>query len=180
MSTTVRAAAPISLPIETCWQSLRDLTRAQHYVPGLTNTTISTDYKEGLGASRIVTHKQFGEMDETVIRWDEGQGFTVRLHKGDKAARPFKRASFRYELRPISNSPSDRDRCEIHTALVYELPFGLIGRLFDRLLLGRIFRLSVIDTAVCLAENYQTGQPVPESRRSQLRANALSSDSSDS
>ena len=85
MSTTVRGAAPISLPIETCWENLRDLTRARHYVPGLTDTVITTEKNEGIGASRIVTHRQFGAMDETVVAWDEGVGMTVRLHKGDKS-----------------------------------------------------------------------------------------------
>ena len=170
MSTTRRGAARISIPMELCWENLRDLTRAKHYVPGLTDTVISTARKEGVGASRVVTHKQFGEMDETVIEWDERIGMTVRLHKGDKPATPFKEAAFRYEFRP------DRDGgngCEIHTAMTYELPFGVLGRLADRLFLGRIMAQSVVDSAVCLAENYQTDQPVPPSDLARLRSNAI-------
>jgi ribosome-associated toxin RatA of RatAB toxin-antitoxin module len=170
MPQTVRAASRIELPIESCWDNLRDLTRARHYVPGLTDTVVTTDQREGVGASRIVTHKQFGEMNETVVEWDEGVGLTVRLHKGDKPATPFREASFRYEFRP---SASGREACEIHTSLTYELPFGVLGRLLDRLVLGRIFRKNVVDTAVCLAEHYRTGQPVAESELPRLRANAL-------
>lgn len=169
MPTTVRAAAPISLPIDACWQNLRDLTRAKHYVPGLTDTVITTERKEGVGASRVVTHEQFGEMDETVVAWDEGEGLTVRLHKGSQPARPFKEASFRYEFRP----GRDASTCEIHTALTYELPMGVLGRLLDRILLRRIFQRNVVDTAVCLAEHYETGQPVPRSEVPRLRARAL-------
>jgi hypothetical protein len=173
MSRTVRGAAAISLPIDQCWENLRDLTRARHYVPGLTDTVITTDQKEGIGASRIVTHKQFGEMDETVVEWEEGVGMTVRLHKGAKPATPFKKATFRYEFRPASDASSDGAHCEIHTSMTYELPFGALGRLLDRLFVGRILRQSVVDSAVCLAENYQTGQPVPSSDLSRLRAKAL-------
>lgn len=170
MATTLRAAAKIPLPIESCWEKFRDLTRAKDYVPGLTDTIITTDKQEGVGASRIVRHAQFGDMNETVVAWDEGLGMTIRLHKGDGPARPFKEAHFRYEFR---DSPAGPGECEIHTALSYELPFGVLGRLLDALLFRRLFRRNVVDTAVCLAENYRTDQPVDPSKLPALRKNAL-------
>jgi hypothetical protein len=179
MTTTVRAAAPIPLPIETCWEKLRDLTRAKDYVPGLTDCVVTTPVEEGLGASRVVTHAQFGAMDETVVAWDAGKGNTVRLHKGDAPARPFAEACFRYELRPAaSGGAADapaRRACEIHTALTYRLAFGLLGRLLDALFLRRLFTRNVVDTAVALAEHYRTDRPVPKSELPRLRRNALPS-----
>lgn len=169
-TTTVTAAAKIPLPMETCWEKFRDLTRATDYVPGLTRTVITSEKKEGVGASRIVSHSQFGDMNETVIVWDEGVGMTIRLHKGDGPAKPFKEAEFRYEFRPSPDSP---DACEIHTSLRYILPGGAAGRLLDRLFLGRLFRRNVVDTAVCLAENYRTDRPIEPGRIKALRQNAL-------
>lgn len=169
MPTTVRAHAPISLPLSDCWTRLRDLTRAKHYVPGLTDTVITTEALEGVGASRVVTHAQFGAMDETVIEWNEGTGFSVRLHKGDKPARPFKEASFTYALRPAPGAPADG--CEIHTAMTYTLPFGALGRIVGDALLGRVFRRNVLDTATCLAEHYHTGRPVPAEDVARVRGN---------
>ncbi|MFK7897122.1 MAG: SRPBCC family protein [Myxococcota bacterium] len=166
--TTVRAAAPIPLPIETCWTYFRDLTRAKDYVPGLTDCVIVSDIKEGVGASRIVSHRQFGDMHETVTTWNEGVGMIIRLHKGDAPPKPFKEASFEYSFRRVSEGET-----EIHTALHYTLPFGLLGRALDKAFLSRIFARNVIDTACCLAENYRTGAPVPESEVPGLRANAL-------
>ena len=171
MATTVRAAAAIPLSREACWQRFLDLTRAKDYVPGLTDTVITTEKKQGVGASRVVSHSQFGDMDETVVEWDEGVGLTVRLHKGDRPARPLDEAAFRYELRPTT----DPDRCEIHTSMTYVLPWGPFGRLLDRLFLGRVFRRNVVDTAVCLAEHYETDRPVPESELPRLRGRALPS-----
>jgi hypothetical protein len=175
MSTTVRGAAAIPLPIEACWQKMRDLTRAKDYVPGLSDCVVTTALKEGVGASRIVTHRQFGAMHETVVAWDEGRGITLRLHKrdenGEKPARPFAEAHFRYEFRPaVSGGGSG---CEIHTALTYRLPFGPIGRLLDRLFLRRLFQQNVIDAAVCLAEYYRTDRAIPDGELPRLRRNAL-------
>jgi len=169
MATTVRAAAPVPMPIEEAWQRFRDLTLARDYVPGLTDTVITTEKTEGVGASRIVSHKQFGDMDETVVVWDEGQGITIRLHKGDRPAKPFKEAHFRYEFRE-GQKPGT---CQIHTAMTYVLPGGPFGRLLDRLFLGRIFERNVLDTAVCLAENYRTLAPVDHSKLPELRKNGL-------
>lgn len=170
MATTLRAAAKIPLPIETCWENLRDLTRAKDYVPGLTGSVITTEKKEGVGASRLVSHRQFGDMNETVVVWDPGVGMTIRLHKGDGPATPFKEAHFRYEFRP---SRAASNECEIHTSLSYVLPGGVLGRLVDSLFLRRLFRRNVIDTAVCLAENYRTGQPIDPTSLKELRKNAL-------
>ena len=175
MSTTVRGAAAIPLPIDACWQKMRDLGRAKDYVPGLSDCVVTTAAREGLGASRIVTHRQFGPMNETVVAWDEGRGMTLRLHRqderGDRPARPFAEAYFRYEFRPAASG--DPGACEIHTALTYRLPLGPLGRVADRLFLRRLFRQNVVDAAVCLAENYRTDRPVPAGELPRLRRNAI-------
>ena len=177
MTTTVRGAAAVPLPLEACWQKLRDLTRAKHYVPGLSDCVVTTAATEGVGASRIVTHKQFGAMNETVVVWDEGRGITLRLHRGEKPARPFAEALFRYEFRPARAGPGlaagSAAGCEIHTALSYRLPLGPVGRLLDRLFLGRLFQQNVVDAAVCLAEYYRTDRPVPDTDLPRLRRNVL-------
>jgi hypothetical protein len=167
--TTVRAAARVPMPIAQAWERFRDLTLAREYVPGLTDTVITTEAKEGVGASRIVRHRQFGDMNETVIEWQEGRGMTIRLHKGDGPARPFREAFFRYEFQ----TRDDPAACEIHTTMTYRLPWGWFGRILDRLFLRRVFRRNVVDTAVCLAENYRTLAPVAPERIPQLRRNAL-------
>lgn len=167
--TTVRAAALVLLSLPECWENFLDLARAKDYVPGLTDTVVTTEAKSGLGASRIVSHAQFGDMNETVIAWDEGRGMTIRLHKGDKPATPFKEAEFRYEFRPTNRD----DQCEIHTSLSYVLRGGPLGRLADTLFLKKFFRRNVLDTAVCLAENYRTNEPVDHSLLPDLRRNSL-------
>lgn len=170
MATTVHGAARIPLPIDACWERFRDLTLAKHYVPGLTDCYLTTDEKEGVGASRVVVHERFGVMNETVIAWDEGAGMTIRLHKGNGPARPFQEAEFRYAF---SKDPDDPAATRIDTSLRYTLPGGPIGRLIDQLLLRRVFRRNVVDTAVCLAEYYRTDAPVDPERLPALRREAL-------
>jgi hypothetical protein len=143
-----------------------DLTAAKHYVPGLSDCVLTTEKKQGMGASRLVTHRQFGAMDETVVQWDEGEGFTVRLHKGDRPATPFQNALFRYELEATDEG------CLICTSLTWTTRWGAIGRLLDALVMRRVMAGNVRDVALSLAEYYVTGQSVPESELPRLRARA--------
>lgn len=166
MPSSVSARAAIPLPIEVCWEKLRDLSRAASYVPGLVGCVVTTEQREGVGASRRVTSRQFGDMDETVIAWDEGRGFSLRLHKGDAPALPFKEASFRYALEP--SGPG----CEIVTTLRYTLAFGPLGRLLDALVFRRVSQKNVRDVALALAEHYVTDAPVPPERLAELRRQA--------
>ena len=149
---TVTGRAPIALPIETCWQKLRDLTRAVHYVPGLTECRITTEQKEGVGASRRVVSRQAGAMDETVTEWNEGSGFVIRLHKGDAPPPMFREAAFAYRLVPAGEG------CEIHTSLSYVPAFGALGRVLDALVLSRVMGRNVQQVAEGLARYYEASE----------------------
>ena len=149
---SVTGQAAMALPIETCWQKLRDLTRAIHYVPGLTECRITTEQKEGVGASRRVVSRQAGAMDVTVTEWDEGRGFTIRLHKGDRPPPMFREASFRYELVPKGEG------CEIHTRMSYAPAFGPVGQVLDALVLSRVMQRTVREVAAGLAAYYEQSE----------------------
>lgn len=150
MCPTRSGSAPIELPIETCWEKLRDLTLAKFYVPGVSACQIVTEQKEGVGTSRVVTTPQTGDMHETVTEWNEGQGFSIRLHKGEKPPTPFREAHFHYRL-----IPTGPQTCEIHTEMDYTPSFGVLGRILDRLLLGPMTRKSTQAVAAGLAAYYE-------------------------
>jgi ribosome-associated toxin RatA of RatAB toxin-antitoxin module len=148
---------------EQAWQKMRDISKAHEYVPGLRKTTITSSNKEGVGASRRVVGKH-GALDETVTEWKEGKGFTIRLHKGDKGPSPFASAQFTYRIDPIS----DR-QCKLTTSMVYELPWGVFGKLLNSLLFDRVVRGNIRDVVLCLKHYYESGKAVTDSDLKQLR-----------
>lgn len=157
--------ATISLPLEQAWQKLRDLSLAHHYVPGINRCEIKTAQREGVGVSRRVSGPQQW-LDETVIEWNEGRGFTIRLHKGDQAPKPFAEGKFVYRLDKI-----DDKRCKITCTMIYEMGMGWFGKLLHSLLIEKIVRNNVRDVSLGLAHFYQTGQPVTNADRKMLREN---------
>jgi hypothetical protein len=106
-----------------------------------------------VGASRKVFCKGRPPVDETVIAWEDGHGFTVKLHKGDQPPAPFKQAQFVYRL---DDAPGGLTR--VTTTLIYELPFGALGLILDALLMRRVGRSTVDAIARGLKQFYETGK----------------------
>ena len=151
------------IPANQAWEKLRDISKAHEYVPGLAKTKITTAQKEGVGASRRVVGK-YGALNETVTEWKEGKGFTIRLHKEDKSPSPFKAASFTYRIDPISDK-----QCKLTTTMIYEMPWGFIGKLLNSLLFARVVRGNIRDVVLSLKQYYETGKPVGAADLKQLR-----------
>jgi hypothetical protein len=150
---------------EAAWQRLRDLSVAHHYVPGLTGTEIRTAQREGVGASRRVFQSGGKWLDETVTSWTEGQGFEIRLHRGEEGmVAPFREATFRYWLEDAGVSST-----RLVLTLSYTLRWGVFGALLERLAMGRGVTGNLRDVALGLRDYYLSGTPVTDARRAELR-----------
>lgn len=148
------AEAIIDMPREQVWERLRDLGKAHYYVPLLLDTKVNTAQKEGVGASRTVFPKGMKPMDETVIEWTDGYGFKIRLHRGERAAAPFKEAVFVYAIEDAGNG-----KTRFKPAIHYTLPGGAIVNAIGNLLLGGVMRGNVEQVAQKLKQYYETGVP---------------------
>ena len=139
----------LDLTPEAAWTHLRNLALAPHYVPGLTACAFHPGPKEGPGASRRVFMKR-GFLDESVLHWEEGEGFVLRLHRAEQGPPfPFREASFCYALHPESGG-----RTRLSLSLDGELRGG---RVTEWLLAGAL-RKTVATIAANLKAFYETGQ----------------------
>ncbi|CAI8702146.1 Polyketide cyclase [Pseudomonas sp. IT-P258] len=139
----------LDLPPQAVWAKLRDLSLAPHYVPGLTGCQFHPGAMEGLGTSRRVLRKGGQYLDESVVQWQEGTGFVLRLHKGgNDSPFPFRQASFSYALQADGNA----------TRITLQMNYSLRGgRLFERLL-AKSFNKVVQQIAENLKAYYETGR----------------------
>jgi len=153
MPSVAKAEILVALPRHLVWERLRDLSLAARYVPGLTGVELTTAQREGVGASRRVFQKNGPPMDETVVAWDEGYGFRLRLHCGDKPPAPFREAWFDYRI-----ADAEGGRTLFAPALTYALPWGAVGRLLDALLFNRIASGRTRQVAVSFKRYYETGE----------------------
>lgn len=156
--------ATAKLPAEQAWLKLKDLSLANNYVPGINKCVITTEKKEGVGASRRVSGPQQA-LDETVTEWNEGRGFTIRLHNGDKPARPFGEAQFVYRIDKI-----DDKTCKLTCTMTYEMGMGFLGNLLHGLFLGNMIRSNIRDVTLSMAYFYETGKRPSKEDLPRLRA----------
>lgn len=147
------ASVVIDIPRAQAWENLQDISLAHHYVPGLVNTKIVSDHRTGVGASRYVYRSKTSYLQETVEEWNEGHGFLIRLHKGEKPAPPFKRAWFRYQLEDESEATT-----RFTASLAYELPGGAFGGWLGKKMKPFVAK-TIADVAYSMKLYYETGEP---------------------
>lgn len=153
MTTEVSAQVIIDLPRTAAWDKLRDITLAHNYVPGIVKTEVVSEQSEGVGASRYVYRNKTSYIQETVTQWNEGSGFLIRLHKGDKNAPPFKNAWFRYEL-----ADHDAEKTLFTASLGYEMPWGGLGAWLGKKM-EKFVQATVADVATAMKLYYESGEP---------------------
>jgi len=153
MSQEVSAQVIIDIPLCEAWEKLRDISLAHHYVPGIVKTVIVSEQIAGVGASRYVYRNEKSYIQETVEEWQDGKGFLIRLHKGDKPAPPFRNAWFRYELADHGSGQT-----QFTASLKYEMPWGRPGAWLGAKM-AKLVRATIGDVAIAMKLYYETGKP---------------------
>jgi hypothetical protein len=153
MTREVHAETLIDIPMTEAWAKLRDISLAHNYVPGIVKTEIVSEQVEGIGASRYVYRNQKSYIQETVEEWDEGQGFLIHLHRGDKPAPPFRDAWFRYAIADAGNGQT-----RLTTSLIYEMPWGRLGAWLGGKM-SNFVQATIADVAHSMKLYYETGVP---------------------
>jgi hypothetical protein len=153
MTQNVNAHTIIDIPLSEAWEKLRDISLAHNYVPGIVKTTIVSEQREGVGASRYVYRNEDSYIQETVEEWHAGNGFLIHLHKGEKPAPPFKDAWFRYALEGCGNGQT-----RLTTTLMYDMPWGGFGKWLGARMAGFV-TTTISDVALSMKLYYETGEP---------------------
>ena len=73
----IQSQVIINKPQTQVWDVLSDLTAMGNYMPGIQDVHFTSENKQGVGASRHCTFKDGVELHERVLRWQEGQGYTL-------------------------------------------------------------------------------------------------------
>ncbi len=145
----------INLDANAAWARLSDFSLAVNYVPGLTDLKINTEQTSGVGASRTVYTGGKLALDETIIEWREGEGFSIRLHRGDDGPiPPMTEAYFDYGLE------LEGGKVYLHNRMRYRVGLGWLGRLLDWLAINRVVKSALRDTTIAQKLFYESGEKV--------------------
>lgn len=159
----VTAAVNVAVSPAQAWAVLSDFTVAHLYVPGLTRTEVVSANQLGLGAHRRVYQGSDDYLEETIIDWREGNGFTIKLHEGEEVMAPFKRAEFSYSIEP---APGGETAVEL--AMLAEMPWGKFGEKLGEWFITPVVETNLVEVAAGLKHFYETGQPATDEDRERL------------
>ena len=149
------ASTVAQLDMQSAWEKLSDLSTSHLYVPDLLDTQITTEQKQGVGTSRRIISKR-SPLIETVIEWDEGHGFKLRLHhdNGDGVPPLFSKATFEYRLKPESATTT-----RLENSMEIDMKWGPIGRLLAKLIMKPMQQMQE-QIVVGQRLYYETGEKV--------------------
>jgi uncharacterized membrane protein len=121
----------IDAPRERVWALLADLEGVAAWAPNIVECRLLSRVRQGVGAARRVRHATGIVLDEEVVAWDECSGYTYEIRGRLGPLRELR------ESWTVAPAPSS---CVASATIRYDLRFGMLGRVVDRLLLRLLLR----------------------------------------
>lgn len=159
----VAVSVSAALPVEEAWALLSDFSLPHNYVPDIQRTEIVSARASGTGAHRRVYSDEEDYLEETIIEWREGEGFTIALHNKDEPMAPFRRAEFIYAI-----APEDDASTRIELAMLIEMPWGSLGETLADWFILPIMEDRLVQIAAGMKYFYETGRPAKDADRERL------------
>lgn len=152
MDSEVSTRLRIEVSAARAWQLLRNLELADRYVPGVEACTPTSSQHEGIGASRRIEQRKRAPMQETVVEWVDGEGFTLELHEpgSEQAPMPFLQARFRYSITAAGPRAVNAE-----LSMSYSLRGGALGKAADALVMRAAMRKQVEAVAAAMKTFYE-------------------------
>jgi hypothetical protein len=172
MSREATYQVTLDMSMEKAWDIMQDLTVPDKYVPGVYKCMMHTEKTKGVGTSRRVWKKMYGffpvELDETVVEWNEGTGFKLHLHNGDKDRAPLPKSYFIYNLRPANPTG---DKTLFTGTMGYTFWGGSLGALIDVPFVYPGVKMEIRSVVLAIKYYYETGNTPTSADIKQLKAN---------
>lgn len=135
---------------EEVWAAVADLGAIQAFHPGVTRSYYTSERKEGVGASRHCDLKPFGSVEERATEWNEGESFTLEIYDGQRMP-PFKVAHGSMTVESNGTGTTAR------LTLEYEMRYGFLGHVMDRLMVRSRFEKMVPAVLAGLKQHVEKG-----------------------
>jgi Polyketide cyclase / dehydrase and lipid transport len=128
---------------ERVWALLADLEAVQRYNPGVRSAAVEGDQRNGVGARRSCDLLPKGRVVERVTFWEDGRALGLEVAESDWPI---------HFMRWITRVEPSGDGTRITQALEYQVKFGPLGWLLDRLMMKRKMTATLDDVFASLVK----------------------------
>jgi len=158
--TVINEVIHINASPNKVWKTLSNLESVQDYSPGVKRAYYTSKYRKGIGASRHCHLRPMGELEESVIEWDEEKRLVIRITEGKKVP-PFTNAQGDFTLQPVK----DGTVCSLKFS--YELKYGVLGKLMNLFMVKPQFSVALKGTLLGLKKyiENQSERITPENQK---------------
>ncbi len=148
--TQIKSEIKINAPKEEVWEVLGDFGGVSKWAPTVAKSFSTTTATEGVGCERKCEIPGFGNVSERITEWDEG----TRIKYAVEGVGPMKSMTSGFSLR--------REGKETLASMTvnFQMKFGIIGALMDRLMVRRKISKQVQITLAGLKHHVETGELV--------------------
>ncbi len=134
--TTVSRQIEINAPADEVWGAIADFGGVYKWAPNVTSSYSTTEANGGVGAGRHCEVPGFGGIDEEIVAWKEGHSYKYQVENIGPIGKLVNEWSV----------TSDGDRSLVTTSVSYNMRFGLLGALMDRLMVRRSIRKAMVQS----------------------------------
>lgn len=125
---TIQSQITINQPKEKVWAILSDITAMENYMPGVQNVQLISENSQGIGAARHCTFEDGVELQERVIKWDEGNKYTLETTKFVNV--PMKENQITFSLRPNGSNT------QVTQSMEYKMKGGIFAPVMELMAKG--------------------------------------------
>ena len=134
---------------EEVWAVLEDFNNVYQWAPGVSKSHGLGDKRQEVGAARYCKLEDFGEIDEVVTEWEQGEGFTYTV----SALGPLNNAVSRWTL-----TQKDSNTTQLEVEFAYDIRFGLFGKMMHALVMKKKLHTSLPQTLQDFKNHMESGK----------------------
>jgi len=146
----------INAPASQVWAVISDYQNAHAFHPLLESVEQISEAERGVGATRQCNLYNNSSVVEEVIAWEEGRSFTVQTNE---------QPIFGVTNGTMSVRSIDAHNSEVTVVTAYTPKWGIVGRLFDFLLLRMVVNNAVGRVLKGLQHHVESGELVGKGGR---------------
>lgn len=143
------AVATINAPKDQVWAVLADFDNVYTWAPGVSKSHGLGNKQQEVGAARYCKLSDFGEIDEVVTEWNQGDGFTYTV----SALGPLDNAVSRWTLTQV-----DANTTQLEVEFAYDIRFSVFGKMMHALVMQKKLHTSLPQTLQDFKRRVETGK----------------------
>lgn len=160
-NTLIKNKVIINASKDKIWEILSDFGNVQNLSPGIAKSYLTSDIKNGLGATRHCDFTSMGsQVEERIIEWDEGNSFKIELYD-TKNIPMIKGMNAYFELE------SHKDGTQLSSTFEYHMS-NIVGSLLNSLKMEKMNKKSWTMFLAGIKYHAETGKNVDKETKLDL------------